>query len=747
MEPDYREKYQDHIRRKYQVLEDATACQRTHVHLNGRHLQLIAASEEEGEDERIRRQWRHTGIISNQSSAVGLDALFETGCASPQTVVLLGVAGVGKTTLARQIMLDWASGKLFQERFDYIFYLSCRQMIRVLEETSLIDLIINKDLELSPGETIKEFLKLPGKLLFVIDGFDEVNDLTKQQGDGLSIDPCKKKPVGVILSNLLCKTLLPESSLLIMTRPTALETLENCLQSPCYAELLGFSKEGREEYFHKFFGNKELAKEALDYTERSEALLVMSYVPRICWIMCTALRYQLHQEKVQEDLPQISETLTSVYILYLSYLIGSFSSNSELTNLRGLCSLAAHGIWNKKTLFKEEEIKKQCTSQFDSLPFLLNENLFQKDFDSEGSYRFIHLSIQQFFTALFYVFLFNSESNDSDASDTRMLLESCSKDQGDFNLTVQLLFGLLNGKTVKYVKKQLGWKVSSTIKTDLLEWLKTDTRINLVYPNYEPLKRFHYLYEIQEEDFVKCALDLMTELTLEKLKLTPVDQVALAFCVKNCLNLKTLSLYRCFLVKDHEVEPLLRLQSWPCKPCEKTQKCSAIYLLCQTLKDPSSKIKKLEFDGCKFTDVCCADLATVLCTNQKLTELDLQMTAVKDSGVSLLCEGLSHPNCRLEKLGTSQTLKELQLGYNSFFGDQGVQLLCEGLKHANCNLQSLGLEHCNLTAASCRDLASVLGTSQTLMKLNLENNQLGDAGVKVLCEGLKHPKCKLQTLL
>nr|XP_056707958.1 NACHT, LRR and PYD domains-containing protein 12-like [Euleptes europaea] len=768
MQPDFREKYQDHIRRKYRALEDVTTCQGAHVQLNGRHVQLMVASEEEGEDEITRRQWRRSGIISERSAAVGVDALFETGTDGPQTVVLLGAAGVGKTTLARRIMLDWATGRLFQERFDYIFYLSCRQMTLVSEEASLTDLIINNNLELTPGETMKESLMYPGKLLFVIDGFDELNGLIKPQDDDLSIDPCEKKPVGVVLSGLLCKTLLPKSCLLIMTRPAALESLENCLQSPRYVELLGFSKEGREEYFHKFFGNQELAKQALNYIERSESLLVMSYVPRVCWIMCTALKHHL-EEQGQEGLIQVSETLTSVYIMYLFYLIGSFSSNSEQTNLRGLCSLAARGIWNKKTLFKEEEIKEQCVCQSDSLPSLLDGNLFQKDSESEGLCRFIHHSMQQFFAALFYVFLFNSASSDSDASrhDIKTLLERCSKDQGDFNLTIQFLFGLLNGETMKDVKKQLGWKVSSTIKVDLLEWLKTDTPVKLAYPNYKQLECFHYLYEIQEQEFVKCALDPVTEITLERLKLTSMDQEALAFCVKNCLNLKALSLYSClFLVKDHEAEPLPRLLSCLCKQSKKTQKSSTIYLLCQVLKDPNSKIKKLEFDGCKLTDVCCADLSTVLCTNQKLTELDMQMTSLKDSGIRLLCEGLSHPGCRLEKLGlwdcefshvscsslstvlsTSQTLKELQLGYNSFLGDQGVQLLSEGLKHANCNLQSLGLEECNLTAASCKDLASILGTSQTLMKLNLEYNQLGDAGVKLLCEGLKHPECKLQTLL
>lgn len=149
-----------------------------------------------------------------------------------------------------------------------------------------------------------------------------------------------------------------------------------------------------------------------------------------------------------------------------------------------------------------------------------------------------------------------------------------------------------------------------------------------------------------------------------------------------------------------------------------------------------------------------------------LVELSLHMTNLGDSGLRLLSEGLCHPNCRLEKLGlwecdltsacgrdlciilrTNKTLTELRLACNSSLGKQGVQMLCEGLKYPFCQLQNLGLEEGTLTTAGCQHLASVLATGWTLKKLNLEHNKLGDEGVKLLCEGLKHPDCQLQTLI
>uniref|UniRef100_A0A8C3SBX0 Uncharacterized protein n=1 Tax=Chelydra serpentina TaxID=8475 RepID=A0A8C3SBX0_CHESE len=164
---------------------------------------------------------------------------------------------------------------------------------------------------------------------------------------------------------------------------------------------------------------------------------------------------------------------------------------------------------------------------------------------------------------------------------------------------------------------------------------------------------------------------------------------------------------------------------------------------------------------CDLTDAGCGDLSAVLRANQSLTELELSYNKLGDAVVQLLCEILKHPNCKLQRLGlagcyltdaasadlatvlrTSQSLTELDLSGNNP-GDAGVQLLCEALKHPNCKLQRLGLRSCHLTDTDCGDLAAVLSTNQSLIELDLSGNNPGDAGVRLLCEALKHPNCKL----
>uniref|UniRef100_A0A674JJT0 NACHT domain-containing protein n=1 Tax=Terrapene triunguis TaxID=2587831 RepID=A0A674JJT0_9SAUR len=619
-----------------QVIKDRNARLGENVKLNSRYTKLII---------------KHTEAMTERaSSVITMDTLFkpDKDGQTPQIVVLVGAAGIGKTITSKKIMLDWAAGELYKETFDYVFYINCREMNLLTKEVSVADMILKQ----CPNNktSINHILGQPDKLLFIIDGFDELRFSFDQSKDNLCSESWEKKPVEIILSSLFRKTVLPESYLLITTRPAALEKLGKCLECERHAEILGFSEADRKEYFHKFFRNEKQARQAFRFVRENEILFTMCFVPIVCWIICTVLKQQLEKG---EDLAQASKTTTGMYVLYLSSLVNPPGSNSKpckKASLRGLCSLAADGIWKRKILFEEEEIKMLGLDQEDALPLFLNENIFQKDIDTECLYSFIHLSFQEFFAALFYVLEEDETMEDSGTpkKDVKTLLENYGNSRNYLMLTVRFLYGLLNEKSIKDMEEKIGCKISPKIKSDLMKWIQTQKQTVLSVPSvYDKiicqLEEFRCLYEIQDGNFMKNALEPFTKIVISRNKLTPMDQIVLSSYYLNIQEIELKSVSR-----DQDRTFLFSLSR---EQHQDELKHSRVFLLCQALKDPNCKLKKLWLNYCNITHVSCKDLAAVLKTSQRLIELDMGINELQESGVQLLCEALKHPNCRLQRLG------------------------------------------------------------------------------------------------
>uniref|UniRef100_A0A8C3WD49 NACHT domain-containing protein n=1 Tax=Catagonus wagneri TaxID=51154 RepID=A0A8C3WD49_9CETA len=235
----------------------------------------------------------------------------------------------------------------------------------------------------------------------------------------------------------------------------------------------------------------------------------------------------------------------------------------------------------------------------------------------------------------------------------------------------------------------------------------------------------------------------------------------------NCI-LQTLSLYRCLIspASCGALAAVLSTNQWltELEFSETKLEASALKLLFEGLKDPNCKVQKLNLSTCSLTDASCVELSSFLQVSQTLKELFVFANALGDTGIQHLCEGLRHPNdtvqnlvlseCSLsaacceslaQVLSSTRSLTRLLL-INNEIEDLGLKLLCEGLKQPDCQLKDLSLWTCHLTGECCQDLCDALYTNEHLRVLDLSDNALGDEGMQVLCEGLKHPSCKLQTL-
>ncbi|XP_014688814.3 NACHT, LRR and PYD domains-containing protein 12 [Equus asinus] len=795
---DPRESYRNHVRRKFRLMEDRNARLGECVNLSQRYTRLLLVKEHSNptwaQQKLLDTGRGHARTVGRQASLIQMETLFEPDEERPEpprTVVLQGAAGMGKSMLAHKVMLDWADGRLFQDRFDYVFYIHCREMNQSASERSAQDLISSCWPE--PGAPLQELLRAPERLLFILDGFDELKPSFHDPQGPWCLCWEEKRPTELLLSSLIRKKLLPELSLLITTRPTALEKLQRLLEHPRHVEILGFSEAERKEYFYKYFHNAEQAGRVFHFVRDNEPLFTLCFVPMVCWVICTCLKQQLEGGRL---LGQTSRTTTAVYTLYLLSLMQPKPGTPTLRtppNQRGLCSLAADGLWNQKILFEEQDLRKHGLDGVDVSSFL-NMNIFQKDINCERFYSFIHLSFQEFFAAMHYI-LEDGESRPGPDQNVARLLAECGFSERSFlALTVRFLFGLLNEQTRSYLEKSLCWKVSPRVKAELLEWIESKAQSEGSMLQQGCLELFSCLYEIQEEEFIQQALSHFQVVVVSNIA-TRMEHMVSCFCVKNCRNVVVLHLCGAAYSADEEdgLRGALGPQAPLAQPPERNilpdayseQLASAlstnpnlielvlyrnalgsrgVKLLCQGLRHPNCKLQNLRLKRCRLSGPACWDLAAALIANKNLIRMDLSGNGLGLPGIRLLCEGLRHPRCRLQMiqlrkcqleagacreiasvLSTNRHLVELDLTGNAL-EDLGARLLCEGLSNPVCRLRILWLKICHLTAAACEDLASTLSVNQSLVELDLSLNDLGDAGVLLLCEGLRHPQCKLQTL-
>ncbi|XP_063048598.1 ribonuclease inhibitor-like [Engraulis encrasicolus] len=84
---------------------------------------------------------------------------------------------------------------------------------------------------------------------------------------------------------------------------------------------------------------------------------------------------------------------------------------------------------------------------------------------------------------------------------------------------------------------------------------------------------------------------------------------------------------------------------------------------------------------------------------------------------------------------------------NNKLGDSGVKQISNLLKNPDCKLQTLGLSGCGVTEDGYAALASALKSNPShLEELDLRGNDPGDSGVELLTSAVTNQKCKLRLL-
>ncbi|XP_072133551.1 NACHT, LRR and PYD domains-containing protein 3-like isoform X2 [Mobula birostris] len=706
--------------------------------------------------DRDHEEWREKHL-RRELEQIRTDQLFQSSFSpskskSGRSATVAGVAGIGKTTMVQKIVYDWAKGKIYQQ-FQFVFSFKFRDLNSINCRINLREMILDQYPYF--GKSLRDVWKNPEGLLFILDGLDEFKHRIDFADSRRDTEPKHQCPdpewwceVSDIVYSLIQGKLLPGCSVLVTSRPTALHLLEKAKIS-VWAEILGFVGKERKEYFIRHFEDQTVAEAVFKHVKENEILYTMSFNPSYCWILALALG-PFFTQRVR-DPQRVPKTITQLYCYYIYNILKNHGREIENPGdvLLRVGQMAFRGVAEKKIVFTDGDLIKYNLQPSQFLSGFLMELLEREDSARCVVYTFPHLTIQEFVAAV------SQFLNPHPGDILKFLTEAQNTTDGRFEVFLRFVAGFSNPMTARGLEEFLGpFPHQTTCR--VIDWVKEEVKRQSGNTRSEAGKRsllntLHYLFESQNRGLAQAALGSVETLSFSGMTLTPIDCAVLSHVIGLCDTIKHLDLDNCHI----RCEGIQRLGPGLHK-CQELRLGmnelgdSGVKLVSAALRNPECKIQKLWLIGVGLTDSGAEDLASALNTNPSLMELDLSGNELGDSGVKLVSAALRNPECKiqtlwLEKVGltdsgaedlasalsTNPSLMELNLNGNEL-GDSGVKLVSAALRNPECKIQKLGLDGVGLTDSGAEDLVSALSTNPSLTKLSLALNSLTDRSVPAL---------------
>ncbi|KAM3918907.1 NACHT, LRR and PYD domains-containing protein 12-like isoform 3-T4 [Leptodactylus fuscus] len=645
----------------------------------------------------------------------------------PHIVMVSGVPGVGKTTLMQKFVYDWVKGDLYQ-RFSFVFFFKFRELNRLKDKVSLETMILHQYPYLE--EQLENILQDPEKLLFIFDGLDESNHTMDFTSRHLCSHPKQLGHCGQIVVSLVRKSLLTGCSVLMTSRPTRLASID-CSVFQRIVEITGFLPEERQIYFENFFSNPELSEKAFTYVKQNATLYTFCYLPSYCWIICTVLSRSFQTASSDQQVTLLPRTVTQLFAIFIANILSNHSLEKSDAQkiLQSIGWMAQHGVMNHRVIFEEIDLD---SFHVDNKSKRLSSFLMESE--EPVTYSFLHLTVQEFFSALVHYTDYSPETLQES------LEKSISYPDGRGEMFLRFLCGLSDGTTRSVLTGYLD-KQAAQASRDVITWLKIliPEEERLLFSNnnkQDLLNIFFCLFEARNKDLVLESLKSHRSFDLSRVHLSALDCTVLAFILNTCPNIEELILEHCSV----DTEGLERLA-----PALHNLKC-------------------LSLTRNNLPDTSCTQLASVIRNNQSLKKLILSYNQLFGPDFEDLIEALTCPAGKIEILDlyeddlpdsiyihfpsvirNNQSLKKLVLASNHLCGPHFSDLM-DALCSPTSRIEELRLTFSNLKQDSCVHLASVIRRNQSLKKLDLFDS-LFDPYLSDLMDALSSPACKIETLL
>ncbi|XP_078136177.1 NLR family CARD domain-containing protein 3 isoform X2 [Sander vitreus] len=730
--------------RRYEQYRDRDSVSCPKLNIFSRTLLLVdGLSDIQQKEHDLMQVGATRGRKRNHLRQLGLTKLLEplTRVSLPPRVSLtLGVAGIGKTTWVRHFIRQWSQGAICTDVSYVLPFTFCE--LNSLEKVSVERLVKMAFPHLTDPSLV---LSSSCRTLLILDGLDEFRCTLNFSDAAPCSDPKKEVAIDDLVTNIIRGNLLPYVAVWVTSRPGVASLIPGGLVDRV-TEIPGFSPKDIQLFLNHHFSERDFASKIWAHLESHKILMVMCYIPCICWIVADTLMY-IMQSETQESLPR---TCTELYAHFCSMKaeVGEprgrepvkmeqlHGSNRKL--LGNLGRLAFYGLLKRKYTFSEQDLRAYGIDLLLTQCSLGAGVLVREESAIYTTYRFTHLSLLEFLAATFYhisskraIFDLFSESTMSwpkigfQNHFRSAFQHSQQAEDGHLDVFVRFLTGLLCPMAQKPLA---GLLALGRDDGNQKAWAAGFLQGLLVSGGtVVSLRAVNLAYCLQELQHTELLRSVEEDLQLGSLagKLTRAHCVVLGYLLHvspecseqtNLTGSLNYTTVKCLLPQLLYCN-YLRLENNHFKD-------DVMELLGSLLSAKDCHIQKISLAENAISNKGSKALSRALLVNRTLTSLNLRNNNIGSKGAKFLAEALK----------MNQVLVSINF-QNNAIEEEGAQALAEVL-HCNRKLVSLNIRKNKIGAGGVKRIAEALKTNRTLTKLILCSNQLGDKGAIALAEAL-----------
>ena len=653
----------------------------------------------------------------------------------PMSILIEGHPGIGKTTLAKEMCLQWANNQLLTS--DKLVLLLMFRDPNVQKITST-EQLVRYTQSIDQVQCVLSYLQNNNGLgvTLIIDGFDELSTELRQTSF------FRKVIEGDVLHN---------TRVVVTSRPSASACLHQFVQRR--VEVLGFEKSGKEHYVNNALKDTpEHLHKLKAHFQQYPNIDALCYIPlnmAIIVYLC-----------LLGSLPPTATKMYESFILntirrHLKRKEGKSLNNVSISQieklpqpvceaLQQLQKVAFDGLVSDKIVFTVEELPVLCKDDPTCYGLLQSTECYSaEDIAPTQSFNFLHLGIQEYFSAKHVATLLKDEV-------LTLLEESFVVTQGrrtDANPDSKsvrlsnmwiLYCGITSGqcKTLRQYLKMTGpsqqgstseQRISNSI-TISQHILKDPLKVLYLFQCFQEAQD-NELCEVLSKSFDSSKIDISRN------SLLPYQVVSLGFFLsRSHRKWKKLDLDRCY-IGDHGMSII---HQYLCGDKTSKQEITEFHLGHNKLTGASSHLiadiishlqpHALELQNNNITNV--RDISTAVINTSTVKVLNMRyndLTAQEAVAISdmMIC------------------LKELKITDNEL-GDLGAELLSKGITNSK-TLRELSINNNNIGPSGTTAIANALGYNNSLQQLYMHNSKVGQDGAMAIANAITNNKT-LKTL-